>query len=38
MHTAPCDNLILPGIARMHILKLCEELGIPGVEEPFTMD
>ena len=38
LHTAPCDNLILPGIVRMHILKLCEELGIPVVEEPFTMD
>ena len=38
LHTAPCDNLILPGIVRMHILKLCEELGIPVVEEPFTLE
>jgi D-alanine transaminase len=38
LHTAPCDNLILPGIVRKHILMLCEELGIPVVEEPFTMD
>ena len=37
LHTAPCDNLILPGIVRMHILRLCKELGIPVAEEPFTM-
>ena len=38
LRTAPCDNLILPGIVRQHILQLCGELGIPVVEEPFTMD
>ena len=38
LHTAPCDNLILPGIARKNILMLCEQLGIPVVEEPFTVD
>ena len=38
LKTAPCDNLILPGIVRMHILQLCKELEIPVVEEPFTMD
>ena len=38
LKTAPCDNLILPGIARAHILALCGELGIPVVEEPFTVD
>ena len=37
LHTAPCDNLILPGIVRQHILKICAELGIPVVEEPFTL-
>jgi len=26
------------GIVRQHILMLCEELGIPVVEKPFTMD
>ena len=35
--TAPCDNLILPGIARKNILKICAEQGIPVVEEPFTL-
>ena len=37
LHTAPCDNLILPGIARKHILEICREEGIPVVEEPFTV-
>ena len=38
LHTAPCDNLILPGIARKHILEICREQGIPVVEAPFTVD
>ena len=38
LHTAPCDNLILPGIVRKHILEICRELEIPVIEEPFTMD
>ena len=38
LHTAPCDNLILPGITRKHILEICAKLGIPVVEEPFTLD
>ena len=38
LHTAPCDNLILPGIARNHILEICGEQGIPVVEAPFTVD
>lgn len=37
LHTAPCDNLILPGIVRKHILAICAEQGIPVVEEPFTV-
>ena len=36
--TAPCDNLILPGIVRKHILAICRDLGIEVVEEPFTLD
>ena len=35
--TAPLDNLILPGIARAHIIKMCEQLGIPVDERPFTL-
>ena len=37
LHTAPCDNLILPGIVRKHILRICRDLGIEVVEEPFTV-
>jgi D-alanine transaminase len=35
--TAPPDNLILPGIARAHLLKQCAALGIPVREEPFSV-
>jgi len=37
LRTAPCDNLILPGIVRRHILRICSDLNIPVVEEPFTV-
>lgn len=36
--TAPTDNLILPGIARKHIIKTCEKLGIPVSEEPYYLE
>lgn len=36
--TAPTDNLILPGIARAHLIKACIKLGIPVREEPYTVD
>lgn len=36
--TAPTDNLILPGIARKHIIKACGQLGIPVAERPYTLD
>lgn len=36
--TAPCDNLILPGIARRHLLSACERLGIPYEEKPFSLE
>ncbi len=37
LRTAPTDNLILPGIMRKHILRVCERLSVPYVEEPFTV-
>lgn len=37
LHTAPLDNLILPGITRGHILQICRKNNIPVVEEPFTV-
>lgn len=36
--TAPADNLILSGIARMHLFEACEKLGIPVEERPYTVD
>lgn len=36
--TAPTDNLILPGIARKHIIRACGQLGIPVAERPYTLD
>ena len=34
--THPADNLILPGIARKHIIAACKKLGIPVEERPFA--
>ena len=38
LKTAPCDNLILPGITRAHRIAQCREMGIPVIEGPFTLD
>lgn len=38
LRTAPTDNLILPGIARAHIIKACRALGIEVNETPFYLD
>ena len=38
LYTAPLDNLILPGIARKNIIRICAKLGIPVKEEPFSLD
>lgn len=38
LRTAPCDNLILPGITRKHMLELARELSIPVLEEAFTVE
>lgn len=37
LKTAPCDNLILPGITRAHRIAQCREMDIPVIEEPFTV-
>jgi len=36
--TAPADNLILPGIARKHIIEACRRTFIPVLEMPYTLD
>jgi D-alanine transaminase len=35
--TPPADNLILPGIARAHLIAQCKKLGILTEEIPFTV-
>ena len=35
--TTPCDNLILPGITRAHRIAQYAQMGIPVIEEPFTV-
>ena len=37
LHTAPTDELILPGITRKHLLQLCAANDIPVVEAPDSM-
>ena len=37
LKTAPLNNLILPGITRAHLIKICQELNIPVIEEAFTI-
>jgi len=36
--THETDELILPGTVRLQMLRLCEKLGIPVDERPFTPD
>ena len=36
--TAPTDNLILPGIARAHLIAACKRLGIQVSETPFSLN
>lgn len=38
VHTHPVTNLILEGITRKVVLRLCEELAIPIVEQAFTLE
>ena len=38
VHTHPVSNLILEGITRQVVLRLCGKLGIPVVEEAFTLE
>ena len=36
--TAPLNNLILPGITRMHLIQLAKDNNIPMREEAFTLN
>ncbi len=38
VYTAPTDDMILPGIARAHLVRMCKKLGIGVSETPYYMD
>lgn len=38
LYTAPLDNLVLPGIARKKLIKVCNELGVEVMEEPYSLE
>ncbi len=38
LYTAPTDELILPGIARAHLIRMCKKLGYGVSETPYYMD
>lgn len=38
LKTAPTDNLILPGIAMAHLIKMCKRFNIPVDETPFNLN
>ncbi len=38
LYTAPTDELILPGIARAHLIRACKKLGYAVSETAFTLD
>ena len=38
LRTAPADNFILPGVARAHVINMCNQLGIPVDETPFSIE
>lgn len=37
LQTAPANNLILPGVTRKHLIEICNDLNVPVVEKPFTL-
>lgn len=38
LYTAPLDDLVLPGIARKNLIKICNNLGVKVKEEPYSLD
>ncbi len=38
IQTAPADRMILPGVARAHLIHFAGVLGIPVEEKPFTLE
>ncbi len=38
LYTAPTDELILPGIARAHLIRMCKKLGYGVSETPYDLE
>lgn len=38
LKTAPISNMILPGVARAHLINAAKKLGVPVIEEAFSID
>ena len=38
LYTAPLDNLVLPGIARKNLIRICDKLNIDVKEQAFSLD
>lgn len=38
LYTAPLDNLVLPGIARKNLIKVCNKLNIEVKEQAFSLE
>ena len=38
LYTAPLDDLVLPGIARKNLIRICKGLGTEVREEPYSLD
>ena len=36
--TAPCSNLILPGVTRQHLINIAKTLNVDVVEQQFSLD
>ena len=38
LKTAPISNMILPGVARAHLINAAKKLGVPVLEEAFSLE
>jgi len=38
LKTAPISNMILPGVSRAHLIETAKSIGVPVVEEAFTVE
>ena len=38
LKTAPISNMILPGVSRAHLIEAAKSIGVPVIEEAFTVE